>query len=47
MISIFYFLKHEKDAIFLMKICLENFLGFGLMHENKTFIFVFFMGKLI
>jgi hypothetical protein len=25
-----------------MKICLENILGFGCMHENKMFFFVFF-----
>jgi hypothetical protein len=44
-ISIFFFLKHEKDAFFLffffMKICLENFLGFSRMHENKIFLFLF------
>jgi hypothetical protein len=41
-ISIFFcFLKHEKDAIF-MKICLENFLGFGRMHGNKK-IFICFI----
>jgi hypothetical protein len=32
---------------FLIKICLENFLGIDHMHENKTFFFVFWKGKLI
>jgi hypothetical protein len=41
-IIFFALLKHEKDAIFYMKICLENILGFGRMHENKIF-FCFFL----
>jgi len=34
------FLKHDKDVfffVFLMKICLENFLEFSRIHENKIF----------
>jgi len=31
----------RKKQIFLMKICMENILGFGRMHENKTFFFYF------
>jgi len=39
--------KHEKDAIFVffLKNMLENFLGFGRMHENKIFFFVFEKGN--
>jgi len=39
MIFFFSFLKHEKDEIFFIKICLKNFLGFDCMHENKKYIF--------
>jgi hypothetical protein len=36
--SIFYFFKHEKDAIFFfMKNMLGKILGFGRMHEKKYF----------
>jgi len=31
---------------FLIKICLENFLGFGRIHENKTFFFCFLKGEI-
>jgi hypothetical protein len=39
MISIF-ISKHDKDAsfFFLVKICLEKFLGFGRRHENIFFL---------
>jgi len=37
MISIFLLSKHEKDASFLVKICLEKFLRFGRRHENIFF----------
>jgi hypothetical protein len=39
MIFFFSFLKHEKDEIFFIKICLNFFLGFDRMHENKKYIF--------
>jgi hypothetical protein len=39
MIFFFSFLKHEKDEIFFIKICLKKILGFDCMHENKKYIF--------
>jgi hypothetical protein len=45
MIFFFSFLKHEKDEIFFIKICLNFFLGFDRMHENKKYIFL--KGKII
>jgi len=42
MISIFLFSKHEKDASFLVKICLEKFLRFGRRHENIFFFLKYF-----
>jgi len=44
MISIFFsFLKHEKDATFCFfyENTFGKILGFGYMHENKTFCFCF------
>jgi len=41
-------LKHDKDSFFLFfchEDMLENILGFGCMHENKTFFFLFFLLK--
>jgi hypothetical protein len=44
----FYFCisKHEKDVFFLVKSMLRKLLGFGHMHENKTFFFVFLKEKI-
>jgi len=46
-VSVFFLLKHKKDAIFcfFMKIYLENFLGSDRMHENKIY-FLFLKGKI-
>jgi hypothetical protein len=42
MIFIFLFLKHDKDAFFLMKNIHGKLLVFGRMHENKIlFCFLF------
>jgi hypothetical protein len=32
---------HFFCFFFFVKICLENFLGFDYMHENKIFLFFF------
>jgi hypothetical protein len=49
MISIFFFgfSKHDKDAIFFNENMLGKVLGFGHIHGNKIFFFVFLKGKLI
>ena len=41
-ISIFSFLKHDKNEFFLKNMH-EKLLGFGRMHENNFFFFFVFL----